>query len=160
MRPLRDKYGLTLSVSIGYDQLGRLGGMAPYVDYFYLQLYDFYTKSVSGIDKTSQSPFLIHRDDPPALTKFIDQEVLSAVPNLKNVYSQYAKQIMIMWSGQNMSGTNCLYPLNGNCGANHEFGLWKADKFNDFLRTNNLFQNVAGVGLFEFDLIPAQWRTS
>jgi hypothetical protein len=152
-----------LGVSIGFDEVVKLKQLAPYVDHFYMQMYDFYTRDIRRI--TSQyetSPFVIYRDNPAAIAQWLKVEVLT-YPDLFAIYRKHRSKIYIMWSTQNRGSSDCIYPLRGTCGSHYEFGLFKPESFNEFMRLITadspfrLFPGVQGHGLFQFDLLRTDW---
>jgi hypothetical protein len=153
----------SLGVSIGFDEIVKLKRLAPFVDDFYMQMYDFYTREVRHVTSNyTTSPFVLYRDNPVELANWLKAEVL-ADPDLFAIYRRYRKQIYVMWSTQNRGSSDCIYPLRGTCGSHYEFGLFSAKSFNQFIRLITtdpqflLFHGVQGHGLFEFDLIRNDW---
>ena len=149
---LKSKFGdLEFGVSIGFDT----SLLAGY-DKLYIQLYDFYSPkpfAASGLD----SPFLLNKNDSSAIVDYL----LNQAVTLKQVegYAANSARVMAMWSIQNKDG-NCLYPQNGQCGLNNEFGSWTSDAFADFL--DQLTAKSPGFasikhGIFQFSFTPTEW---
>ena len=153
----------SVGVSIGFDEIVKLKQLAPFVDEFYMQMYDFYTRETQHITSNiSTSPFVEYPDNPMVIAEWLKTEVLTD-PDLFAIYRRYRKNINIMWSTQNKGSSECIYPLRGTCGSHYEFGLFNPNAFNRFMqivtspREFPLFQGVTGHGLFQFDLIRKDW---
>ena len=156
----------SLGVSIGFDEYAKLKLLSPFVDIFYLQMYDFYTQSVRHITKElATSPFSANRDNPRAIAEWIRDEVLTD-PDMFAVYRKYRKRIYIMWSVQAKGSSDCIYPLKGTCGSHYECGLFSPASFNHFMNlvTNDprltLFPGVMGHGIFQFNLLRTDWLST
>jgi hypothetical protein len=152
-----------LGVSIGFDEVVKLKQLAPFVDHFYMQMYDFYTRDIRHITSTYEtSPFVIYPNNPVAIAEWLKVEVLTD-PDLFAIYRKYRSKIYIMWSTQNKGSSDCIYPLRGTCGSHYEFGLFSPESLNQFFQLVTthpefrLFPGVQGHGLFQFDLLRTDW---
>ncbi|KAF4657048.1 hypothetical protein FOL46_007584 [Perkinsus olseni] len=144
---------LDFGIGLGYYQWSRFP-LYTWTQHFYMEVYDIVTP-FGGVDSSDQSRFLLYKDDPEAMVNYIVNEVLDS--NTKAAYSQYSDGAHLMWSIQSM-GLPCQYPLNdGNCGANHEFGEWSSQAFNQFLQ---LILPALGTGqqqgVYQIDYLPYQ----
>ena len=135
----------------------------PFIDTFYMEAYDIFTRGAKGITKTSEtSPYSLNPENPEAVVDFL-RDFVFYDPALMEMYNNFGDQIFIMWSTQNAESSQCLYPLRGMGGANCELGTWSPAVANKFLRlamnpASGLFPNVRGHGIFQFDLIPLSWE--
>ena len=159
------KYGIPeVTMSIGYDDVGRFYRYRKVIDAFYMQLYDIYTKTISRITQSAlTSPYSLNENNPRAVIDFLKTEVLFD-PDVNDIYKTFGKQMYIMWSTQHSGSSDCLYPLEGTCGANFEMGTWGPNTANQFLylascQSPKVFPSVRGHGLFQFNLIPTSWES-
>jgi len=161
INPIKAKYpGLEFTLTVGFDELGLMKNLASFVDAFFLQAYDFYTRNVAQLAR-SQDPlvntFLNERDSGSSFAQFVLNSVMT--PKTISTYEALGNKILLMWSVQAFSNHDCLVPLSdGSCGLNDEFGTWSRDGFFDFLRSiRQLIPSVSDHGLFQFNFIPNSW---
>ena len=158
----KDKYDIqTISIGIHYEDYHTFHKYESFVDYFYSGAFDLYTESAKRITlRPETSPFVQNPTNPLPVIEFIKNEVFHD-PKVVEMYTRYGNKIILVWSVQNKGSTVCIYPLRGSCGHNYEAGTWGPDVAHSFFAEitakKGIFENVAGHGIFEFDLIPNSW---
>jgi hypothetical protein len=147
-------YGIgVFGYATGYSSTGDWNKYGPFVDQFYLEMYDFYVydsptlQLVQNTDVTSSAAFVTE------LNKLVLPQ--SLLKNYNNPKFQF------MWSVQNSVSTNCLYPLNGVCGSKEDFGTQSIEYFLAFLaELKSMYPSTFGAkpnGIFQFSFIPNSW---
>jgi hypothetical protein len=146
-----------LGISVGYDDATKIKNFDPFVDYFHLQVYDFYYP-YEGADKSQKdSIFEVNKDDPRGLLSTILANVLT--PAVLQAYARRQDKIKLMWSTQTLSLRNCLYPLrDGSCGQNYEFS-WNPVKFNEFIQMVLADEQLGQFehGIYTYNFMRQDW---
>jgi hypothetical protein len=159
LAPLKAAYGdLKTGIALGYQPFTQMTNFDSVMDEFYLEFYDYYY--VPYVAQTSQSPFILYRNDPAELVPFTLTTVLEGFSEMS---SKYGPKVNVMWSVQEIRGT-CPYPLtDGTCGINYEFGSWSASGFNKYLELFRAQSPNLGSkpnGIFQYNFIPTSWHMS
>lgn len=155
MQDLKTQYNLKTGIALGYQPFGQMTQWDSVMDEFYLEFYDYYYSPL--VDQTSNSPFLLYQNDPATLAQFTIDTVLQG---LSEDPAKYGPKVNVMWSVQAIDG-DCIYHLtDGTCGINHEFGVWNAASFNEYLaefrkRSANLGSKPNGI--FQYSFVPRSW---
>jgi hypothetical protein len=137
----------------GYDTTGDWNRYGPYVDQFYLEMYDFYVYNAPTLE-------LVQNTDVTSSSAFVSELTSNVLPaNLLKNYNN--PKFQFMWSIQNSASSNCLYPLNGSCGSKEDFGTQSLEYFLNFLaELKALYPSTFGSrpnGIFQFSFIPNSW---
>ena len=159
INPYRALYpSLKVATTFSFDDAKNLNYFDPFMDYMFLQAYDFYWPYI-GADATSDSPFTTYQNDPELLSSVLMQKVFT--PTILSQYQSRLSKVHMMWSTQNLGGTNCLYKLNdGSCGVNNEFGSWRPDAFNVFIQQMvKRDPTMAAIqhGMYTMNFVTPQW---
>ena len=159
---------LRFGMAIAFSSAGSMDGISPYVDDYYLEMYDFYIEGsypVSRIRADSST----NLNDPGEFLRVLDATVWSSHLERYN-----DPRVNFMWSVQNAKSRDCLYPLvEGRCGPigydRHtemefktvDFGSWEVDKFVQFLSLIKATHPRAFAnknhGLYQFSFMPHSW---
>jgi hypothetical protein len=157
VKRLKSTYGaFELGVTVGWDDVSKFAKY-PWVDRWYMQMYDFYDKS-GALGRTSRSPFILYKNDPDALVKYLLGTLFSA--SMQSLYKANSAKISAMWSWQSPSASTCITPNAAGCGGNSEFGIWNAPAFNIFIKkliaASSTFAAVKH-GMYHFGILPKAW---
>lgn len=139
----------------GYTQVGVISVYSGIVDAFYFELYDFYVRNAPSLQLVQNSD--VGHDDYNSFISLLDEKV----------WAQYlpfyeATAVNFMWSVQNSSSNDCLYPDGpATCGIKEDFGAWSMDGYLNFLATlkqryPTKFGNKPH-GIFQFSFVPNSW---
>jgi hypothetical protein len=147
------------AVTIGYDDSKRIEYFDKFVDYLFLQAYDFYYPYI-GSDATSDSIFIQYENQPDKLVSVIMSKILTNT--ILSLYEGKWAKIQLMWSTQTLTTTDCLYTTNsGTCGLNNEFGSWSPDSVNLFfqmlLAADPRMKQIRGHGLYTVNFLSNEW---
>ena len=156
--PLVPTYKQTYNIGIfgyatGYSSVGDWNRYGPYVDHFYLEMYDFYVYNSPTLQ-------LVQNTDVASSSAFVTELNNLVLPQslLKNYNNP---KFQFMWSVQNSASTDCLYPLNGACGIKEDFGTQSLSYFLGFLaELKAMYPATFGTqpnGIFQFSFIPNSW---
>jgi hypothetical protein len=156
----KTKYGLKeLGALINYDDRTSVVNMNSYIDKFFLFYTGFYYPTQSVNRSPTLSPFVLNKNNPAAMATFINQNIL--LPGLKSSLLPYLSKLNAMWSLETPLG-QCLYPqANGNCGHNYDFGTWRPDSYNAFVRqiqaiSPEFFSKIPQ-GSYTYGWTPKSW---
>ena len=146
-----------LGTSVGYDDASKIKNFDPFVDYFHLQVYDFFYP-YAGADKSpTDSIFEVYKDDPSGFLSTVLANVLT--PTVLKAYAGRESKIKLMWSTQTLSTRNCLYPLrDGSCGVNYEFA-WNPAKFNQLVQIMLVSPQLGPFehGIYTYNFMRQDW---
>ena len=150
----KQMYGIgVFGYATGYDTTGDWNKYGPFVDQFYLEMYDFYKYNAPTLE-------LVQNTDVGSSSAFVSELTSHVLPAslLKNYNNP---KFQFMWSIQNSASANCLYPLNGSCGSKEDFGTQSLEYFLNFLaELKAMYPATFGSrpnGLFQFSFIPNSW---
>jgi hypothetical protein len=154
----KDNYGITeFGGAIGFDDRKKIAALT-YYDEFYLEFYDFYVP-YSNVDKSkTDSRFVVYKNNPVSMANYITSTIMQ--PGIVAGYAGHTSKLNAMWSLQSTLG-GCIYPLkDGTCYTNYEFGIWRPDTVNAFIRqitsVSPLFKSM-NHGLFQYNFTPKTW---
>ena len=151
----KTQYGIdAFGMAIGYDSTG-LMNTYPFVDDFYLEMYDFYVNNAPQLT-------LVQADAPGSENQPVQFLSVLTKDVLGPYVSKYSNpKAHFMWSIQDKSASDCLYPLGVGCGSSNDFGAgWTAPAFSRFLtELEAKYPVFAGRshGLFQFSFVPTSW---
>jgi hypothetical protein len=153
-----------LGISVAFDDVRWVYRFSDVVDEYYLQMYDFYTKSQRSICRsTSTSPCVLFLNNHEEMYNWVRKEIVEGLSDVKDLFGQkrFLSKLLLMWSVQNAHSNDGMYPSRGKCGPGYDFGTWRSDAFRKFLelvmRDESIFRGFAGHGVYEFAYIPRDW---
>ena len=156
--PYRTAYPtVKMGTSIGYDDAKKIRTFDPFIDYFHLQVYDFFYPYASADKSPTDSIFEVYRDNPSGFLSTVLANVLT--PTILKAYAGRESKIKLMWSTQTLAIKNCLYPLrNGLCGVNYEF-QWTPARFNQFAQMVLASPQLGAFehGLYTYNFMRQDW---